>query len=138
MRVVIGMRCGSGGKGGGVLSYIFPFWKCAYSRGLEVAINRRLTVMKSLNQLVSPWPKHVRFPLKDTHREKAHSNKTSSLSKVWIWIFGWLLRQINSLYEVLKMKQNFRKIKIVTGKTSFFVIGPFCIHHSTCLNIGFW
>ena len=27
--------------------------------------------------------------------------------------------------------------RIVTGKTPFFVIGPFCTHHSICLNIGF-
>ena len=45
--------------------------------------------------------------------------------------------QINSLYEVLKVKQNFQK-KTVTGKTPFFVIGSFCIPHSICLSIGFW
>ena len=26
------------------------------------------------------------------------------------------------------MKQNFQKNKLVTGKTQFFVIGPFCAH----------
>ena len=30
----------------------------------------------------------------------------------------------------------FKKIKVVTCKTLFFVIGPFCTHHSVCLNIG--
>ena len=45
----------------------------------------------------------------------------------------------NQLYirEVPKLKQNFRKRKVVTGKTLFFVIGPFCTPHSICLNIGF-
>ena len=46
--------------------------------------------------------------------------------KVRIWTFGWLLHQINSIYEVPKLKQNFRKRKVVTGKTPFFVIGQFC------------
>ena len=32
----------------------------------------------------------------------------------------------------------FSKNKAVTGKTLFFAIGPFCIHHSICFNIGFW
>ena len=35
------------------------------------------------------------------------------------------------------MKQNFQKYKIDTGKTAYFVIGPFCTPHSSCLNIEF-
>ena len=31
----------------------------------------------------------------------------------------------------------FQKWKIITGKTPFFVIGPFCTLHSIHLNIGF-
>ena len=49
-----------------------------------------------------------------------------------------MVHQINSLYEVLKLEQNFRKNKKVTGKTSFFVIGLSCTPHSICLNINFW
>ena len=26
----------------------------------------------------------------------------------------------------------------LTGKTPFFVISPFCTHHSICFSIGFW
>ena len=38
----------------------------------------------------------------------------------------------------LKLKQNLQKNRVVTGKTPFFEIGPFCICHSICLsNIGF-
>ena len=64
--------------------------------------------------------------------------KLQRFRKVWIWTFGWLVHQINSIYEVPKLKQNFRKRKVVTGKTPFFVIGQFCTPHSICLNIGFW
>ena len=35
-------------------------------------------------------------------------------------------KSMNSLYEILELKQNFWKNKVVTGKTLFFVIGPFC------------
>ena len=35
----------------------------------------------------------------------------------------------------LKWNKIFKKV--ITGKTSFFVIGPFRTHHSICLNIGF-
>ena len=38
----------------------------------------------------------------------------------------------------LKLNQIFKKSKVVTGRSSFFVIGPFCTPHSVCLNIGFW
>ena len=51
-----------------------------------------------------------------------------------IWVVG---HQINSLYEVLKLKQSFRKNKVVTGKTPFCAVGPFCTPHPICLNIGF-
>ena len=64
--------------------------------------------------------------------------KLQLLQKVQIWAFGFLVQQINSLWEVLKLKQNFRKNKVVTGKTPLFVLGLFCSHHSICLNIGFW
>ena len=47
------------------------------------------------------------------------------------------LRKINSIYDVFKLKQNFRKNWVVTGKTPFFVIGPFCTPYSICVNIGF-
>ena len=36
------------------------------------------------------------------------------------------------------MKIFFRENKVVTCETLFLVIGPFCTHHSICLNIGFW
>ena len=42
---------------------------------------------------------------------------------------------INSLHEVLKLKQNFRKNK--AGKRPLFVIGPFYTPRSICLNIDF-
>ena len=45
---------------------------------------------------------------------------------------------VNSLYKFPKLKQNFQKNEVVTGKTPFFGIGPFCTPNSICLNIGFW
>ena len=30
------------------------------------------------------------------------------------------------------------KNKVVTGKTPFSEIGPFCSYYSICLNIDFW
>ena len=51
--------------------------------------------------------------------------KLQGLQKVQIWAFGFLVQQINSLHEVLKLKQIFQKNKVVTGKTPFFLIGSF-------------
>ena len=64
--------------------------------------------------------------------------KLLRLRKVWIWTFWLLIHQIKSLQEVFKLKQNFQKNEAVTGKTPFFVIGPFCTPHSIWLNIAFW
>ena len=70
-------------------------------------------------------------------REKAPSNKTPALTKIMnmdIWVVGTL----NQLFvRVPKLKQIFQKNKVVTGKAPFFAIGPFCTHHSICLNTGF-
>ena len=63
--------------------------------------------------------------------------KLQQFWKEWIWTFGWLVHQTNSVYKVSKLKQNFWKRKVVTGKTLLFVIGQFCTLHSICINIGF-
>ena len=54
-----------------------------------------------------------------------------------MWAFRLLVQQINSTPEVLKLKQKIHKNKLVTGKTPFFVAGPFCTHHFICLRIDF-
>ena len=69
--------------------------------------------------------------------KKHRQMKLQRLQKVQIWAFGLLIQQIDSLQEVLKLKQNFQKNKVVTGKPPFFLIGPFCSHHFICLNTGF-
>ena len=74
--------------------------------------------------------------IKDSDWEIAPSNKSPTLSKSMnIYTFGLLVNHINSSYEVLKLKQNFRKNKIL--QILFFVIDPFCTSHSTNLKIGF-
>ena len=74
---------------------------------------------------------------KDTHSEKAPSNKTSALTKstnMGIWIVG----ASNQLFiRDSSTETKFSKTKVVNGKTPFFVIGPFWTHHSICPNIGF-
>ena len=78
------------------------------------------------------------FLIKDTHREKAPPNKTPGVIKstnMGIWDVGIP----NKLFiRVLKLKQNLQKNKAVAANTPFFFIGPFCTHHSICLNTGFW
>ena len=66
--------------------------------------------------------------------EKVPSNITTKTMNMNIWEVG---TSNQYLHEVLKLKQNFRKNKVVTYKTLFFVIGSFCTHHSICFKIGF-
>ena len=56
--------------------------------------------------------KHLDF--KDT--QKYRQIKLQHLQKVRIWGFGSLVHQINSLEEVLKLKQNLKKIKQLLAK----------------------
>ena len=51
--------------------------------------------------------------------------KLQCLQEVRLWAFGLLIHQVNSSKEVLKLKQNFQKNKVVTGQTAFFAKGPF-------------
>ena len=44
---------------------------------------------------------------------------------------------LNLLFQVPQLKQNFHENNVVTDKTPFLLIGPFCTHYSICLNIGF-
>ena len=77
--------------------------------------------------------KLIRILTGKTHRQI----NLQRLRKVQIWAFGLLVHRIISLKDVLKLKQNFQKRKVVTSKTKFFGIGPFCARHSICLNIAF-
>ena len=50
----------------------------------------------------------------------------------------WMVGTSNQIFiRGLKLKQNFRKNKIVTGITPFFMKSPFCIPHSVCVNTDF-
>ena len=87
----------------------------------------------------SPYFGCIQIYFKETHREERHPKvKLQRFRKVWIWTFGLLVHQVSSIYMVPKLKQNFRKRNMVTGKTLFFVIGQFCSSHSICLKISFW
>ena len=59
--------------------------------------------------------------------KKHRQMKLQRLQKVQIWAFGLSVQQINSLQEVLKLKQNFQKNKV---RVHFVVT-------ILCLNIGF-
>ena len=49
-----------------------------------------------------------------------------------IWVIGILNQPfIKGFQTEKKIKKN----KVVTGKTPFFEIVPFCTHHSICHNI---
>ena len=71
--------------------------------------------------------------IKDTHR----ANKSQALMNSMnmdILVVGTLNRLlISGFYTQIKFTKN----KVVSGKTSFFVNGPFFVPHYICLNKGF-
>ena len=53
------------------------------------------------------------------------------------YLRGWYIK--STLYtRFLNWNKILEKKKVVTGKTLFFVIGPFCTPRSICFNICFW
>ena len=63
-------------------------------------------------------PGLLAYWLKDTHREKAISNKTPALTKS-INMDIWLVGTSNQLFmRGYQLKQNFQNNKVVTGKSS--------------------
>ena len=51
-----------------------------------------------------------------------------------IWVIGTLNNLfIRGFHTQIKYSKN----KVVSDKTPLFVIGPFCIRNSICINIGF-
>ena len=70
-------------------------------------------------------------------RKKAPSNKIPALTKSRNMDI-YVVSTSNQLFiRGSSTNTKFSKNKVVAGKTPFFVTGPFCTHHSTCLNIGF-
>ena len=56
--------------------------------------------------------------------KKHRQIKLQRLQKVQMWSFELIVHT------------KFLKNKVVTGKTSFFVIGPFCTHHSIVFTLA--
>ena len=51
----------------------------------------------------------------------------------------WVVSTLNQLFKrVSYTETKFSKNKVVSDKTPFFVVDPFCTPHSICLNTGFW
>ena len=110
---------------GGGLYYLNPL--CQDPEYAWICLNK----VRNMHEL--PLSNILRILTGKNHRQV----KLRRLQKVQIWAFELLLKQINSFLEVIKLKQNFQKNKLVTGKTPFFVTEPFSSHHFICLNIGF-
>ena len=80
---------------------------------------------------------YSRISFRDTRREKARLNKTPALSES-MNMRNWVVGTSNQRFMIGSYTETFNKKKVDTGKTAFFVIGPFCTSHSICLNIDFW
>ena len=60
--------------------------------------------------------------------------KLTKSMNMGIWVFS----TSNQLFTTGSYRETeFSKNKLVTGKTPFLVIGPFCTRYSICLNSGF-
>ena len=104
----------------GILHYLISAIKLQQNQSIKNNfISTTLATLRQFRLRIFTGKKHLQI-------------KLGRFRKAWIW------HQSNSLYQILKLKQNFRKNKLVTDKFPFFVISPFCTLHSIYLNIGFW
>ena len=77
----------------------------------------------------------AKFLFKDTHREKAHSDKIPTLTRsmnIDVWVVG----RMSSLLEIFIPNQNFQKKKKKRSSYLQSLIGPFCTPHSICFNMA--
>ena len=58
---------------------------------------------------------HSGMPFSILSGKKHPQIKLQRFPKQWIWTFGWLVYQINSICKILHLKQNFRKNKVTTA-----------------------
>ena len=102
------------------LQFSFPYWE------------KFLKLIKFISQSYLFIAFEFIFILKGTQREKAPSNKTQALGSrnIGIWVVG----TSNEIFLEALLNWNIISQKIATVKSPFFVIGPFCTHHSICLQ----
>ena len=75
--------------------------------------------------------------IKDTYRESIPTNKAGAYEKYeYVYLGNWYSKS-TICKKFLHSNNVFKKNKVVSGKSPFLVKGPFCAHHSICLNIGF-
>ena len=123
---------------------VFVFWTQFDAKVLEDqydvggAFNKNKTSKLHNSEILKFKKQNKRSKLRILTWKKHPKIKLLRLQKIRIWTLGSFVHQINSFYELLKLKQLFKKNKVVTGKSPLFVIGPFCSRHSICLNICFW
>ena len=60
---------------------------------------------------------HSGMPFRTLSGKKHPQIKLQRFPKQWIWTFGWLVYQINSICKILHLKQNFRKNKVTTAES---------------------
>ena len=71
-----------------------------------------------------------------TRKKMPKWNSSANEQYEYEYLGRWYIK--STLYKrFLSWNKIFKKMKLVTGKTSFLAIGPFCAPHSTWLNIGF-
>ena len=85
---------------------------------------------RHLDLFSTSYSKHKQLHFNDAQKENTLSNKTDALTKI-MNIYMWAIGTLNQQKRFLYSNQIFKKMK-VSGKSPFFVIGPFCTSHSIC------
>ena len=82
---------------------------------------------------------YFRKSSQDSLRKNTPSNKTEALTKS-INMYIWAIGRLNQLFIRGSYTQFTFLIlnEVVSGKSPFVVIGPFCTPHSICRSIDFW
>ena len=116
----------------------FMFWSI-----VKVVINlKQMCTIKykdgHLPKLVFIWVKHLeeRLPCKGKQGENVIRFLTKSMNE-YGYLGSWYTKSTHDK-KFLNWNKMFQKIKVITGKTLFFVIISFCSTRSIFLNISLW
>ena len=110
------------------LTHMLPAWLLALTLHMCTFIHINFWCIHNLGQ---SYFSRIQIYFRDTHREKniLKSNSNALEKYEYRYLNGWYINW-NKIFEKVKY--------LVTGKTPYFSIGPFCTPHSIFLNIGFW
>ena len=120
-----------------IFTYDMEF-KCYSLTGIPISFwNPVILTWRYKKYIACEWQLNVNLILRTLTGKKHPQIKRQRLQLEWISTFGLLVIKSTFYKRFLNWNKIFLKDKVITGKTLFFVVDPFCTPYSICIKIVF-